>query len=671
MSPVFWKRPGLARAVLVLMCVCVGSAWSGSVLAFDLSSLDVFGLFGTKEDAPQPTPTSLPYAVEFDVAGEDKNLVQVLKDASDTYKLRQDPPPGGEPLARRVEADLPRLIDALWAAGRYNARLDVTVAGAPLAIGGTGIAAASRAAEAYRGRAAVPIRIAAVPGPLFKLRDIRTVDARTGAAFSPEALPQRVVALAPGDPARAADLRAAQARMIDEFRSQSRPLAKAVSLSPVVNHAAETMDVAFVLDPGPVAPIGDISVTGTKAVDPAVVRSFIYLEPGDPYSPKALSDTRKSVAKIEALGSVRIREAEALDAGGALPVFVEVTERAPRLVGFSARYSTLDGPALRAYFAHRNLFGGAERLRLEADVFLAPRINGTKIKRIEDLEVSDIGARFSASFLKPALGGTRNDLLLDGVVARERYGTNKIGGYTSRSATATAAIRHRFSDTFSVQAGIEAERGQSSDVLGKVDYTLVGTPVSVQYDSTDNLLDPTRGFRATATVTPYPSFLGSTVAFTQTRATASTYYAFDESARTVIAGRVGFGSDAGAELGEIPSNRRFYAGGGGSVRGFSFRSLGPRGPLNQITGGRSLLEGSLEARIKVTDTIGVVPFVDVGNAFLSSIPDFSKERLRMSAGLGLRYYTGIGPIRLDVAVPVDRKRGESAYGIYVSIGQAF
>lgn len=667
----FRRRRGFARAALILLCAGVGSAWSGSVLAFDFSSLDVFGLFGSKEEAPQPNRNSLPYAVTFEVAGEDKDLTQALRDASETYKLRQDPPPTGDALARRVDADLPHLVDALWGAGRYNARVDVTIAGAPLALGGAGIAAASRAAETYRGKAAVPIKVRAEPGPLFRLRDIRVVNAQTGAAFRPEELPQRVIALAPGDPARAADLRAAQARMIDHFRAQSRPLAKAKALSPVVDHPSAAMDVTFVLDPGPVAGIGEIAVSGTKTVDPAVVRSFIYLEPGDPYSPKALADTRKSVSEIEALGSVRIREADALDAEDGLPIFVDVTERAPRLVGFSARYSTLDGPALRTYFAHRNLFGGAERLRLEADVFLAPRINGTKIKGIDDLEPSDIGYRFSASFLKPALGGTRNDLLVDGVVARERFGNNRIGGYTSRSATATAAIRHRFTDTISVQAGVEVEKGQSSDVLGKVDYFIAGTPVSAKYDSTDSLLDPTRGIRATASVTPYPSFLGSTVSFVQSRATASTYFALDESARTVLAGRVGFGSITGADLPDIPSNRRFYAGGGGSVRGFDFRSLSPRGPFNQVIGGRSLIEGSVEARIKVTDTIGVVPFVDAGNAFLSSVPDFKTERVRVSTGLGLRYYTGIGPIRLDVAVPVDRKRGESRYGVYVSIGQAF
>ena len=116
------------------------------------------------------------------------------------------------------------------------------------------------------------------------------------------------------------------------------------------------------------AGIGPVTVSGTQDVDPAVVRSFVHLEEGERYSPRKIADTRKSVGRIEALGSVRIREAEALDANGNVPVFVEVTERKPRLFGMSARYSTVDGPGIHAYWAHRNLFGGAERLRLDADI---------------------------------------------------------------------------------------------------------------------------------------------------------------------------------------------------------------------------------------------------------------------------------------------------------------
>ncbi|WP_054207713.1 autotransporter assembly complex protein TamA [Bosea vaviloviae] len=639
--------------------------------AFDLSSLDVFGLFTKKDEPPAASAAALPYRLEFDLGQADdaKALTRTLQDASLLYRLRQDAPPDGETLARRMAVDLNPLVDALWSQGYFNAEVAIVVDGATLKVGAEPDASLIRALEAHRNRDAVPIAVRVAPGPVFGLRNVAVSE--RGITGAPAiANPEKVTRLKPGDPATASALRAAQAALVDNLRAQSRPLAKVVELRPVVDHAARIMDVTYVVEPGPVAGFGDISIGDTADIPPAVVRSFIYLEPGDPYSPKALTDTRKSIATIPAIASVRIREDDKLDAAGNLPIFVEVTERPKRLIGFSARYSTIDGPAVKTYWEHRNLFGGAERLRLEGDIFLAPRIDGTKIKDIGDFERSDLGGRFSFSFLKPALGGSRYDWLLDGVATRQRVGTNRYGGYTARYGNVTTAIQRRFSDTFSISAGLEVEKGQTSDVLGQVDYTLVGVPLSVKYDSTDSLLDATRGFRASASVTPYPTFLGSTVGLVQSKAAFSAYYALDEDARYVLAGRVGLGSISGADLDEVPSTRRFYAGGGGSVRGYAYRTLSPLGPLGRLTGGRSLFEGSVEARIKVTDTIGLVPFFDAGTAFEGSLPDF-KQRLQMAAGLGLRYYTAIGPIRVDVAAPLNPRKGDKPVALYVSIGQAF
>jgi translocation and assembly module TamA len=655
---VLWLSTRRWIVFLFLVGVLFSGLPSNPAVAFDL-----FGWFRGSDEPPAPSTEALPYSLDYVVGGDNKDLQQTLKDASTLQSLQSDPPPDAAALVARAGADLPRLIDALWGAGYYNARVTINVAGVPMVLQASRTEAATRAAAGYRARALVPIQIVADPGPQFALRNVAVLDARTGRPFPPSELPPRVVQIKPGDPARSADILAAEARIVDHFRSQSRPFAKVQQQNPVVFHPAQAMDVTLGIDPGPRAGIGAISIQGAENVDPAVVRSFIYTEPGDPYSPAALASMRKSISQIEALSSVRIREAETLDAYGNLPLFVEITERPPRVIGASAQYSTTDGPALRAYWAHRNLFGGAERLRLEGSIFYLTE-NGGQPDRNEDPGWDDLGGRFRASFLKPALWGTRNDLLIDALVERDRT-----EGYTSRLVNVAAGIRHRFSQTFSIQGGIEYERGQATDILGQIDYTLVGLPVSLSYDSTDNLLNPTKGVRLIASVTPYPEFLGSSVPITVARGTASTYYAFDEEARYVLAGRLGLGSIVGADLDEIPANRRFFAGGGGSVRGYRYQTLSPTF-LGEPIGGRSLLEASLEARIKITDTIGIVPFVDAGTAFESSYPDFD-ESIRVAVGLGLRYYTGIGPIRLDVALPVNPERGDPSYAIYVGIGQAF
>jgi translocation and assembly module TamA len=668
-----WAR---GRQFILGLVIAAGSAGApvGPAWAFDF-----FGLFGS--DEPKPSPTALPYKVEFEVRGDD-GVESALQESSSLYKLRQDAPPDGETLVQRVQADFAPLIDALWGAGYYNARVIVSVAGVPLEIGRVPERAAARAANAYRNRDLVPVRVTAETGPQFKLRSVGAVEQRTGRPLGPDELPPRVLKLGPGDPARAADLRAADARVIDYYRNQSRPLVKAPLPQPVVDHATETMDVAFPVDPGPKAGFGEVSIKGPETFDQSIVRSFIYLDEGQPYTPAALERTRKSVASIPAVGSVRIREGKELDAYGNLPIFVEVTDRAPNLVGFSAGFSTLEGPNGRVYYENRNLFGGAERLRLEGAAFLAPRNNGTRIKDIGDFMFSDIGARASVSFLKPALDGSRWDFLFDGLVERNRTGGGRFGGYTDRLGGGTTALRYRVDETLSFQAGLKYERGQTSDSISNVDYQLVGTPLTVRFDNTDKPLDPSQGIRVVATLTPYPNALGSSVGFTRANVAASTYYALDEDANYILAGRVGFGSLFGGpdDLRAIPSNYRFYAGGAGSIRGYRFQSVGPSGPGSLTVGGLSQFDATLEARIKVTQTIGIAPFVDVGGAYRDELPSFrfnkkneSREEgdTRAAAGVGLLYYTGIGPIRLDVAAPLNPRRGDKALALYVSIGQSF
>ncbi|WP_131119045.1 autotransporter assembly complex protein TamA [Lichenihabitans psoromatis] len=646
--------------ILAGLCVQAGPA----------SAFSFFGLFGS-DDPPKPSPTTLPYRVAFTVVGN-ADVTSALQDSSEFYKLRQDAPTDADALVQRLKADFAPMLDALWGAGYYNAKLSATVGSVTLDLSQNQDEAAVKVAATFRNREAVPVTITADPGPLFTIRTVAVIDASTRQPFSSEVLPPRIVKLRVGDPARAADIRAADARLIDHFRDHAHPLVKSPLPSPTVDHAATTMDVTFVVDPGPVAGIGEVSVKGPDTFDPSIVRSFIYLDPGQPYSPKALADTRKSIGSIPAVGSVRIREGDRLDRNGNLPLFVDVTHRASNLIGFTAGFSTVDGPTASTYYENRNLFGGAERLRVQADAFLAPRIDGSTIKGFKDFKLADIGERFTIGFVKPALNGSRVDLLLDGIAERNRVGGGRFGGYEDRLAGGTAALRYRFDDTLSAQAGIKYERGEATDILGRTDYQLVGVPVSVKFDNTDKPLDPSRGIRASATVTPYPTPFGSSTGFTKATAAGSGYYALDDDSNYILAGRVGFGSIFGATggLADIPANYRFYVGGVSTVRGYRYQTVSPLAANGFTTGGLSEFDGSVEARIKITDTIGIAPFFDIGGAYRGSVP-FTGGGTRSAAGLGLMYYTPIGPIRVDVATPLTPRPGDRPVVLYVSIGQSF
>jgi len=447
---------------------------SASLLAAGpAAAFDLFGLFGD-DKPPAASRQALPYLIEFEIDDGPSDLKDTLQQASTLYRTRQDPPPDGETLVRRAESDLAPMIDALWGAGYYNANVSIDIAGVTFMLGRTP-GNAARAAESFRAREAVPIKVRALAGPLFRLRHIAITNARTGRPFSADELPRRAITIDAGDPARAADIRAAQSAIVDHFRSQSYPLAKVVKLTPTVIHPEQVMDVAISVDPGARADFGPVTVSGKSDIDPKVVRSFIYIDQGDPYSPQALATSRKSVLKLPAVSSIRMREADRLDANGQLPVTAEITDRKPQVVGLAARYSTLDGPALNAYWQHRNLFGGAESLRLEGDLFVPPRTNSSAIDNLKSFELNDLGGRFKASFVKPALGGSRNDLLLDGMIERDNTGGDIFGGYTSKRAMGSAQLRHRFTDAFSIQGGVAAEGGTTSDSLGIVDYRLFGS----------------------------------------------------------------------------------------------------------------------------------------------------------------------------------------------------
>ena len=265
--------------------------------------------------------------------GEAGDLKRPVEDASNLYRLRKEAPASGEALVFLAESDLPRILDAMWGEGYYNATVSIDIDGVKLQLGVPASPAAVRKADAYRGRAPVPVRIVVQPGQQFRFNRITVLDARTGRPFDPADMPQRVIGIKAGQPAHSGEVLAAETRIVDRLRELSHPFAKVARLDPVVDYPTATMDITFNVTPGPVANLGPITMSGLTTVDPAPVRSFIYAEPGDPYSPAALSGIRKSLGRIEALGSIRVREATALDKQGNLPIFVELTERKMRAVG--------------------------------------------------------------------------------------------------------------------------------------------------------------------------------------------------------------------------------------------------------------------------------------------------------------------------------------------------
>lgn len=639
---------GLSRLVIagvVLSLALAKPAESASF--FD----GLFSWFGAGE-TDEPVADALAYKVSIRTDHADSGLKSAIEDGSNLIALQEKSAPGAAGLVQRALSDFEGITAILYANGYYAGEIEIRIAGVPV-----DDMQVFDAAEKARARGLVPVEIVIDAGSQFRFGKVRVLDATTRRPMRD--MPDiEDAGLIEGEVALSPAIANAERIIVNDLRARSHPFARIASKDVAADHASLRLDVTLLVDQGPLAGFGRFQVSGTEGLDPDFVQSRIDAEEGEPYSPKRLEKLRKRLTAYPIIGGIRLKEADRLDSSGLLPVDVEVSERKPRYFGFGTKYSSTEGTAANAYWGHRNLFGGAETLRIDGQVSWF----GGEPDAVPDAD--PFGYALTVSFGKPGIFSVDDDLIGEAAVLRE-----VTDAYVRDAVTFTAGVRHRFDDHLSLQVGVDFEQAFVEDTFGDRDDFVAGIPIDVIYDSTDSLLDPTEGIRAAARIEPF-AFLGEAGAGpVLAKGSVSAYQAFDERDRFIIAGRVAGGSLIGADITDVPPARRFYAGGGGSIRGYEYQSVSPRDGKGDLIGGLSYFEASAELRVKITDTIGVVPFFDMGAAFEDEFPDFSG--LQYAAGLGLRYYTAIGPIRLDAAIPLNPRDDDDGYGIYVSIGQAF
>ena len=246
-----------------------------------------------------------------------------------------------------------------------------------------------------------------------------------------------------------------------------------------------------------------------------------------------------------------------------------------------------------------------------------------------------------------------------------------LDAYTRNAITFQAGFDRTVSPHLQVRFGLAAEFAQITRNGITQDYNLIGVPMTVLYNRANSDVDPTKGYRLQFDVTPWLDAGPAGNFFTIMRLTGRSYFDLAEPGRTVLATRASFGTEPATNINSIPPDKLFYAGGGGSVRGFVYQSAGPRDAFNNPLGGASVIEASVELRQRIGRSFGAVAFVDAGSAYPDYLPNFSLFAPRVGAGAGIRYYTDFGPIRFDVGIPLNRREGDPPFGIYVSLGQAF
>jgi translocation and assembly module TamA len=627
------------------MCLSVLVVVAG--VAIPATAFEIFGLrlfeSQSDRDADAVIADPRPYTVEIR-SGAEGPLDAAIRGASALVADQDRPASGVAGLVAKARGDYRRIMGALYGEGRYGGTVSIL-------IGGTEAAKLAPDAELP---GPVPVRIIVDPGPLFHFGRLGIAN-RAPPATDPADVVEspESIGFARGEIARSTVIARAEERVLEAWRQQGYPKASIANREVVADHSNNTVDVAIAVDPNGRAAIGGIAVTGTEQMDPEFVRQQSGLIPGEEYDPDTIDRARKRLARLDVFRALRLEAAQSIGADGLLPYTIIVEEQPLRRFGVGATFSTVDGLGAEAFWLHRNLFGQAERLRLDA------KIAGIGFP----VDTAEFDYAFGGTFTKPGIFTPDTDLVA--AIAAER---TVLDNYTETSASGRLGLTHLFSDEITLEGAATYELAHFEDDFGTRVFSTAGLFAGATFDNRDDALDATEGFYANVTVEPFYEFNYGNPAL---RATLEgrTYFGFAEDDMFVLAGRFKAGVLLGPGLDEIPPDRLFFAGGGGSVRGYGYRSIGVDGPGGIVTGGRYLLEASVEARARLGEEFGAVAFLDGGYVAADTFPGL--EDLRLGAGVGLRYYTGLGPLRLDLAFPLNRRAGDPDFALYLGIGQAF
>jgi translocation and assembly module TamA len=529
---------------------------------------------------------------------------------------------------RRAREDAELLAELLRSRGYYDAEVEPRVT-----------------AEADR----VTVSLDAEPGELYRFTQVE-VRGLEGAPAQADAL-REAFGVRPQDPVDAAAVNAGTAALRTRIGQTGFPFAKVPEPEVVVDHESRTAILVLNVDPGGAKRYGRVVVPDDALFSSRHIQSIARFKSGQPFEASDMDDLRRALIATGLVSSVTVtpRPSATPDT---VDVAVDITRAPPRTIAGEIGYGTGEGARAAISWQHRNFLPPEGGLTLRAVAGTREQTGAASFRR-NNFRKRDhvLTADVSLSHLDQPGYEARTFLIGAGI---ERQ-TNII---FQKKWTWSAALNLLATD----------ERGAINTLTSTVrrTYLIAALPGMLAYDGSDNLLDPTRGFRLSGRLSPELSLQNGAFGYARMQVDASAYRPVGK--RVVLAGRIRLGSILGAPADRIAPSRRFFAGGGGSIRGFGYQAIGPRDADNNPTGGRSLAEFGAEARIRFGN-FGIVPFIDAGNIYRSALPDFSG--FRYGAGIGVRYHSNFGPIRVDVGTPINPQRGDARITVFVSLGQAF
>ena len=569
----------------------------------------------------------VPYSVEFRGI-DDSGLKKKLQQTSTTAQNTKTPPATLGLLRRRAQNDLNRMTEVLQAQGYFDARIDFRI-------------------EKTEADKPAQVLFVVSTGPEYTIRkvDLRFPDSTS---LPPEHLPNRQdLGLPPETTANADAIRKGRSMLQSSLISQGYPLAQTDSPAVYVHPEEKCVDVVYPVRPGPRARYGPVQIQGLKNVKADYVRSKIPWDQGDIYNPKDVRRLQNNLLETGLFNLVQVDHANSLNDTSRLPMTITVQEVDHKRISLRLGYETDIGPKGGVSWEHNNLQGEGKDLLLQ-------------------LEASGIRQELEGRYSQERFWEQNMDLVLSASVFREDS-----EAFMTTGGKVSAHLEQQTTDHLRLGSGLGYKGSRVEDTKGQEVFHQFSLPAFAIWDTRDDPLDPSQGTNVNLRITPMLGLLGEE--FSLIKSSLGTRWYTDllpDKGRAILALRGKLGIINASSTEEVPADERWYAGGGGSIRGYPYQEVGPYQDGDPF-GGRSVLETSAELRWKWSDTIGSVAFVDVGNAFDSTWPD-PGEKMFWGAGLGMRYYTGIGPLRLDLAFPLTSDEHiDDSFQVYISLGQAF
>ena len=586
-----------------------------------------------------PTDRALfPYTDDFIERFNSLSSIEQLEDDDNTARLAAQ--------AREDEELLNRMLRVY---GYYDAQVIRSVAGVQ--------PGDDEAGETEDARAGV--RFDVIPGPQY---EVGTVDLgalpQTGADYQ---MLRQEYEVFPGDPLLMDKVESERFDLDLALGESGYPFAEIEEPSLLVDHERQEGDVTMPVTPGGKFNFGNVISSNPDFLSGKHLAKIARFDPGDLYMRSDELDLRQAILATGIVGTVEITPVVTQppqgDQPGVVNMQVELTEAPLRTLAGSIGYGTEEGIRLEGSWEHRNLFPPEGLLRVRG-------IAGTQEQLL------------GVTFRKNNFTGRDRILTLDAFASTldyQAYDARTVSVIGTFEKVSTLIFQKPFSWSVGLELVATAER--EADAQGNLGpretYFIAALPLFAQLDTSNDLLDPTEGWRLSGRLSPETSRVNDVQSFyLRSQVDASYYRRVSES--VVLAGRIRLASIPGADLSEIAPSRRLYAGGGGSVRGYGYQEIGPQNSLGDPTGGRSLTELSFEARIRTglfDGALGIVPFIDAGTVGRDSTPGF--DEIKIGAGIGIRYHTSFGPIRVDVAAPLNPGPEDAPVAVYVGLGQAF